>query len=267
MLGADYLILVSLISFDKSSRVTADQAAITTYRLTMSAKVLDSVRGGSVFGKNVTHQYPVNTGSGGGSDDGYLHSLSQQGAEKLGAVLAASAATWRRVAPADAAQVSFTVSTTIDELINGLELGARAPNDLLGELRHAVGGCTVELDGAALGSTPGTFKATPGLHQLRVSRPWMKAWQQTVNIQEGAVFRVALELSSEGLAKWSSAEAFKAAAALAYAEAAFKRGVKINFDTQAWRDVSIGNRGSEINMQKQEIRQEGAINQALPTAR
>jgi hypothetical protein len=141
--------------------------------------------------------------------------------------------------------VTFTVTTTVDELIQGLESGVRAPNELLGEMRRLVGGVTVELDGAAVGSSPGTFSCAPGLHQLRVSRAWMKDWQQTVNIQNGATFRVALELSDAGLQRYQSLERFRALAALTYAEALAQKGVKVNFDTAAWRDVSIGNKSDK----------------------
>jgi hypothetical protein len=91
----------------------------------------------------------------------------------------------------------------------------------------------------------------------------MRPWQQTVNIQPGATFRVALELSDAGLQRYQSQEGFRAAVAIGYAEAAMRKGVKINFDTAAWRDVAIGNRGNEINLEKKEIRQQGTVNQAV----
>jgi len=39
--------------------------------------------------------------------------------------------------------------------------------------------------------------------------------------------------------------------AIGYAEAVMRKGVKINFDTSAWRDV--GNRGGEINVQQNAV--------------
>jgi len=123
---------------------------------------------------------------------------------------------------------------------------------LLDEMRRQVGGVTVEIDGATVGSSPGTFKATPGLHQMRVMRQWMKPWQQTVNIQPGATFRVALELSDAGMQKYRTLEGFRASVAIGYAEAVMRKGVKINFDTAAWRDV--GNRGGDINLQQNAIK-------------
>lgn len=100
------------------------------------------------------------------------------------------------------------------------------------------GGITVEVDGAAVGSSGGTFRVRPGLHQLRVSRQWMTPWSGTVNITDGAVFNIALELSAEGFAHYRNKETLRAEVALAYAEAAFRRGCRINFDSSAWQNVT-----------------------------
>ncbi|NLC80638.1 MAG: hypothetical protein GX748_05590, partial [Lentisphaerae bacterium] len=54
-----------------------------------------------------------------------------------------------------------------------------------------------------------------------------------------------------GLQRYRSLEGFRAAVAIGYAEAVMRKGVKINFDTSAWRDV--GNRGGEINVQQNAV--------------
>ena len=73
---------------------------------------------------------------------------------------------------------------------------------------------------------------------MTVSRQWMTPWTQTVNISEGAVFNVALELSDEGFRHYRNKETLRAELALAYAEAAFRRGCRINFDSAAWQNVT-----------------------------
>jgi len=106
------------------------------------------------------------------------------------------------------------------------------------------------------------------MHQLRISRQWMKDWQQTVNIQNGTSFKVALELSDSGLQRFQSLERLRAQIAKDYAEAMAIKGIKVNFDTAAWRDVAVGNKGNEINLDKKEIKnidnreikQQGLIN-------
>jgi len=252
MLGCDYIMLVSIVGASHTSRTAGDKQ-VTIFTLRMTTKVNEAAQGSSVYGSNWTNKLPVPGQYTAGADElNYYNDLIDQWSTATGQEIASKVQTWRRAEPADTALVEFRVSTTVDELVQGLESGVRAPNELLDEMRRLVGGVTVEIDGATVGSSPGTFKASPGLHQMRITRQWMQPWQQTVNIQPGATFRVALELSDAGLQRYRSLEGFRAAVAIGYAEAAMRKGIKINFDTAAWRDV--GNRGSEINLQQNAIR-------------
>ena len=69
---------------------------------------------------------------------------------------------------------------------------------------------TVELDGVALGSAPGDFKARPGLHKISLSREGFDTWERTINIYEGQTLRVALQMSAAGYARWTDATSFLA---------------------------------------------------------
>ena len=102
----------------------------------------------------------------------------------------------------------------------------------------------MELDGAVIGSSPGPFRAAPGLHQIRIFRQWMTPYSATVNISQGMTLNVALEMSQEGIAKWGSLEALRADVARRYADAVRERGTRINIDTSGWRDV--GNTGVRV---------------------
>lgn len=268
MLGADYVMVASIIAADRAA-LTVGGKPMVTYTLRMTVKVNEAVQGSSVYGDNWTRKIPVPGDSAAGTDASvYYNDLLDTWASETGAKIAEKSKTWRRVEAAPVQLVSFSVSTTIDELIQGLESGVRAPNELLNEMRRIVGGATVQIDGAAVGSSPGTFQVSPGLHQMKVSRQWMKDWQQTVNIQNGSSFKIGLELSDAGMAKFQSLEKLRAQIAKDYAEAMALKGVKVNFDTAAWRDVSVknnignnvGNKGNEINMEKNELRQNGLIN-------
>ncbi len=246
MIDADYIVTVSISSADVRQREMGG-APVRTYRVSMPVKVLDGVTGASVYGDVITMTYPTQ-GAGGTEDTVYYSDLFNRAGDRIASTIMDSRDKWRAPSDRDVARVSFTVSTTIDELVNGLEQGARGPNELLDELRRTVGGVTVELDGLALGTSPGTFQAAPGMHQLRLTRQWMEPWQKTVEIREGSNFNVALELSDEGIRKFGSVEAFRAATALIYAEAAYTKGIKINFDTAAWQNAAIGNSGTTIDL-------------------
>lgn len=254
MLGCDYVMLVSIVGASHTTRTAGDRP-VTVFTLRVTTKVNEAAQGSSVYGSNWTNRLPVpGQYTDGGDALNYYSDLFDQWAAATGAEIAQQAPTWRRAEAADAALVEFSVSTTVDELIQGLESGVRASNDLLDEMRRLVGGVTVELNGATIGSSPGAFKVAPGLHQLRITREWMRPWQQTVNIQQGATFRVALELSEAGLQRYQTQEAFRAAVAIGYAEAALRKGIKVNFDTAAWRDVAVGARGDAINVQQNQVR-------------
>jgi len=255
MIGCDYIMIVSITG---ASALNIIQGT-TTFNLNMTAKVLEAVQGSTVYGNNWPGKHPVpNNMVTKGNELPFFSHMIDQWCTKTAPEMAAKSKTWRRV-NADAQLVEFSVSTTIDEFVKGLENGVLgAPNtldDLLGEMRRLVGGVSVELDGVTIGSSPGKFMASPGLHRMRVFRDWMKPWEQTVTIQQGSNFRVALELSDKGLVRFKNLEAFRANAAIAYAEAAMRKGIRINFDTKEWRDVAIGTRGNETIIQNNNVQQ------------
>ena len=171
----------------------------------------------------------------------YYDMLLDQWESDMTVAVATKAARWRNPAAADAALVTFHVQTSIDRTITELESQTRGTTgEQLQELRRVVGGASVELDGVVIGSAPGDFSATPGLHKLRILRTWMDPYEATVNIQAGMNLDIALEMSDEGVRKWGTVEALRADLARRYAQAAAERNVKVNIDTSKWRDVGGG---------------------------
>lgn len=235
MLGADYILIASIVGASQVNRFAGDRA-VTVYTLRMTTKVLDAATGGSVYGKNWSNKRPTPVGNG---DDPMVHydDLVDMWVQDIGTELAEARPRWRQPT-VDGSLVSFSVSTTVDAIIAPLAATVDATVPVKEELRVVAGGITVEVDGAAVGSSGGTFRVRPGLHQLRVSRQWMTPWSGTVNITDGAVFNIALELSAEGFAHYRNKETLRAEVALAYAEAAFRRGCRINFDSSAWQNVT-----------------------------
>ena len=235
MLGADYILTASIVGASQMRRPAGDRG-VTIYTLRMATKVLDATTGGSVYGKNWTNKRPVPMGN---SDDAMTiyDDLIDMWVQDTGEDLAAARPRWRAPTAA-AAMVPFTVTTTIDAMIEPLAATVDATKPVKDELRIVAGGITVDVDGATVGSSGGTFYARPGLHQLRVTRQWMQPWTGTVNIQQGSVFNVALELSEAGFKHYKDKEALRAELALAYAEAAFRVGCRVNFDSTNWQSVT-----------------------------
>ena len=262
MLGADYILTASIIGASEMRRYAGDRG-VTIYTLRMTTKVLDATTGGSVYGKNWSNKRPVPMGNGDDAMNLY-DDLIDMWVQDTGADLAAARPRWRAPTAYAGPMVPFTVTTTIDDIFRPLETTVDASKPVKEELRVVAGGVTVEVDGAAVGSAGGTFQARPGLHQLRVSRQWMKPWTGTVNIQSGAVFNVALELSDEGFRHYKNKEELRAELALAYAEAAFRRGCRINFDSANWQTVTWAPGTDATSLQSSTIVQPTTV--VTPTA-
>jgi hypothetical protein len=244
MIGCDYIVAASIVNANAMSRNVSGTLA-KVFNLRMALKVMDTT-GASVFGMPVKpYTFPATDAAN--EDMSYYQILLDRWATDAETALATAAPKWRKGA-ASAELVSFTVKTTLDQSIGELESQTKgAKGEDLVQLRKIVGGVSVELDGAVIGSAPLENVQVPrGLHQIRVTREWMKPYEATVNVQEGMVLQVALELSNEGIAKWSTIENLRANLATRYAEAAMVRGIKMNIDTSNVRDIS----GSSVPTQR-----------------
>jgi hypothetical protein len=235
MLGCDYIEAATIVNASSMNRNMGGRIS-TVFTLRMTLKIMDAT-GASVDGMPTwVKQYPVIDAA----DDpmNFYQILFDKWALDVTSAVAQKSSRWRRPRQQPSQLVAFYVSTTIDETIAELESQTKGANgEMLQELRRVAGGATVELDGAVIGSAPGEFRVAPGLHQLRVTREWMKPYAATVNISDGTSLKIALEMSDEGIAKWGTVEALRADLARRYADAVRERGVKVNIDTSGWRDV------------------------------
>lgn len=248
MLDCDYIIAAQIVGADVMQRNMGGRLS-SVYTLRMTMRVLDASGSGVFAMPPWVRQMPVLEATG--EPMSYFNMLVDQWVEDAGASIANNAEKWRKSSYSAANLATVYISTTIDETIAELESQTKgAKGEELVQLRRVCGGASVEVDGAVIGSAPGTFKIAPGLHQLRITRDWMKPYSATVQVSEGMNLKVALEMSAEGLAKWGSAEALRADLARRYAEAAMTRGIKINADSSSWRDVSSGTPQGTIIIKK-----------------
>ena len=238
MVGSDYAAVATILRAG-STRRNLNGRLNTVFSLRMAFKVMDA-NGVSVDGMPTwTRTFPVLDADPDATE--YYDTLLDQWEMDMTTTVATKAAKWRAPTALDSTLVQFHVQTSIDRTIAELESQTRGTSgEQLQELRRVVGGATVELDGAVIGSAPGEFRATPGLHKLRVSRMWMTPYEAMVNLQAGTSLDIALEMSDEGMRKWGSIEAMRADLARRYAQAAAERNIKVNIDTSKWRDVGTG---------------------------
>jgi hypothetical protein len=180
-------------------------------------KIVEAGQGGAVRGgaftseKNIRQTADLQTDS---SD--VINDLLDDAADQLASAIVQNAPSLPAEV-AKAAMVNFNVSCSMTDprqqpiLISAL--GITADNHVvLTNQPMAVQAMdvTVELDGVALGSAPGSFQGRPGLHKIRLSREGFDPWERTINIYEGQNLRVALQMSNAGYARWADTTAFLA---------------------------------------------------------
>lgn len=192
MIGADYLVMASLTSFGHETRTFKGEGThygsnnrSYLYTLRIAAKVLEGNQGGTVYGDTVAVSERV----------AVVESLQIESTEVVNKLL-------------DAA--TLKVAENIGDKVQKIrDVKVKAAAVVEFSVKSNVEGATVELDGAAIGSTPGRFVAAPGLHQMRISKQWLTTWDKTINIFAGQTLNVTLELSAEGVQRYSTLEQLK----------------------------------------------------------
>jgi len=219
-LGADYILVPSLISLGSEQRNYAGNGISTLntmHRLLVSYKLVEANEGGAVRGGALAAEKNIRQTAALQTDDGdVINTLLNDAADQLADAIVESAKTLPAQV-AKAAPVNFSVSCTMTDprqqpiLVSAL--GLTADNHLVvtnQPVALQAMDVTVELDGTALGSAPGTFSGRPGLHKIRLSREGFDAWERTINISAGQNLRVALQMSEAGYARWADTTGFLA---------------------------------------------------------
>lgn len=185
MLDANYLIVATLSSVGEEKRSfqgegtlykTNNQVVIRTLRVAI--RVLEGNQGGSVYGDTVA----VSKKFGG------VQGLSIESSDADNSLIDDAARTI-------ADNISTKISKIRDAKVETLSMAEVT-------LTSNVDGATIEVDGAVLGTVPGSFAIKPGLHQVAVSKEWYSTWRRTINVVPNQVVAVTLERSKEGQARY-----------------------------------------------------------------
>lgn len=215
MLGAKYIIMVSISSYKPNNTITEayDVKTVTVINnLKVTYKVLEGVQGGTLAGDTFTvshtNRYTANirTENTGIIDD-LLDAASVKIAESIGTKVIKS------VAPSTLAE--FSVACGMQDLAQ-LPLGVPdirlTENNTVvvekGQLQVQALNVMVELDGAGIGSTPAKFKVPAGLHTLRLRRDGFKDYEGTITVFQGQTFNIALQMTDAGYQRWKDNTAF-----------------------------------------------------------
>lgn len=214
-LGADYLLHVTLTGFEANRRNTdayGVKIANEERTLRVTYKVIDGTTGASLTADTVKVSKLVQqTDTTKDSQTEGLDDLLDQATVKIASSLQSRVARGRITAPA-AAQGLVTVSLateaadlTIPDIRIGVENTVTISES---KLKVSALSATVEVNGIAVGTAPGTITVKPGLGKLRITRSGFKPYERTVNFIDGQSLTVALELSEEGYARWKDSTKF-----------------------------------------------------------
>jgi hypothetical protein len=217
-LGADYILIPSITGYGTEKKsYTADgiKTLNTIHRLRVSYKIVEANEGGAVRGGSfVSESTTRDTASLQTDSTDTMDELLDDAANQLADAITTSV----KSLPAEIAKVKlvgFNIACTMVDprqqpiLISAVSVsgdGKLVATNVPALIQPM--DVTVELDGVALGSAPGDFKARPGLHKLRLAREGFDDWDRTINIYDGQTLRVALQMSDAGYAKWKETTGF-----------------------------------------------------------
>lgn len=214
-LGANYLLQVSLSSVgSKRNTVNAYNVKTTNDERTVrvSYKILDGNTGASLTADTVKATRVVqSTATASEENADVWNDLLDEAAQKVAVSLKNRIDRGRIAEPsAVAGLVRLTITTEVADLvIPDVRIGVENTVTISeSKFKVAPLSATVELDGLAIGSAPGTFEVRPGLHKLRVTREGFDPWERTVRVTQGMSLNAPMKMSAAGYARWQDATQF-----------------------------------------------------------
>lgn len=213
-LGADYLLVASMVSIGTKERTASGYGLNATYTdttLRFTYKVIDGQTGATITADADKATYSAKqTDHASEKSSDVANELLDEAATKIAGSLGRKISQERIVAatPAPAAanltiniQIADITLPEIRILDNTAAIGA-------GQLKviplHAI----VEIDGVAVGTAPGVVQTRPGFSKLRITREGFKPWERTINAFNGQTLTVALKMTPETYARWKDLTSF-----------------------------------------------------------
>jgi len=207
-LGADYVLVPTITTYGKDTRTFAGEGlktVNTTHNLRVSYRLAEAARGGEVSGDRVTVSRTIRQSAGLQIENAdVLNELLDEAADRLSTSLAQRNKMLTPVA-ANAKTVKVTIQCTITDFASLPNAGLNEKNEVViagGNAQAYALDVTLEVDGIAQGSAPGTFDVAPGLHKVRLTRDGFKPYERTVNFFDGQKLTIAMQMSDAGYARW-----------------------------------------------------------------
>lgn len=213
-LGADYLLLATLMGMDKETR-TVNAYGVNyenqLHTLRTSYRILDGNSGASITAgtsnptRSIQQSQHATT-----SVPGLIRELLDKAGSDIAAQLGIKS-TEGRIRTVDLAkeQVSFEVVVSLSDVmfpeVDIDDSGRPRVTANKGTVQALA--VSVEMDGMMIGTT-GTattltqFSVSPGLHRIRLSRDDLEPFERMVNISDGMQLNITMQLSEQGRQRW-----------------------------------------------------------------
>jgi hypothetical protein len=217
-MGADFILFVSIGSFEKSARKFKDasigvETESTIHTLRATYKVVEGYTGGALGGDSIRSAKTIRqTANLQIADADVLNELLEDAAAKVTDGLAAKAAQFK--APVAPGKVEISIVASVKDL-TGSEI--TLPDVRLSEDNQLLRGdrsmpvqasATIEIDGFAVGTTPSKLRVFPGAHKLRLTRPGFTDVELTINATDGLALTPTMQLNEEGYRRWKDIREF-----------------------------------------------------------
>lgn len=235
-LGAELVMKVAIVSCEeKIKNVQAYDLELeySTINLVAGAKLVEASTGKTVISETISmSDRQRKTSNEQIKNKNRYSEILLETAKEIGARFNAAWGSGKYVqSPEVNAKASFKVDIAVQEMkIPDVSLDEKGVAKTGGELLVLVPkGAIVELDGVVVGSAPGEFVATKGLHHLKITHSNLQSWNHTINVFDGFQLRVPMNVTSEFLQIWKENALFssklKADASLTQGE--FKKALAL----------------------------------------
>lgn len=209
-LGADYLLMVAIDSFNSETKrfKTADIDVLNhVYTLRATYKLLDGVTGGTLGGLPVRASKTIRESANLSIENTDVTAdLIEKLADEVAKDLIAKAGAFREASAIG--DVPVTIRCQARDLqgneISLTDIGVAEDNTVVKGTNALPLQVVAEiaLDGMVVGSTPALLKVKAGPHKLRLTRAGFEVAEMTVKAVEGMDLTVTLQMSDQGFARW-----------------------------------------------------------------
>jgi curli biogenesis system outer membrane secretion channel CsgG len=207
-MGADYVLVASLTALNTQEQQFEGYGVKTqalSQTLDATYRLLDRAQGAVIDSGAASATEQVRGTPNLQQKVDLIDPLIKQVAGNLVQVMQRRCRTAALPAPAALDGAAFTVSATLlDVNVPDIQMDPATRRFTVGANPLSVSpqGVAVEVDGVVVGSTPGQFRTTPGLHKLRLRAPGLKPWEGTVNISNGFDLKVAMQMDEATWKRW-----------------------------------------------------------------